>query len=189
MAPPFGIRLEDADMQVQEIAADVAQLLRTTTFLNMSDRDRPRLLAAFEDMHTEALRTRLLKLRRVFQLAMITFPSCFQQHNQGAPRMLRNIFKDSASYIKLTDTLRELTEMCLIAQYEPLNVDMKLRRCVAMPHASAPDAEMCTSAHASLTYCSALTHATTTRRVRGADINGNSLDPDPSPSRNIHRFV
>ena len=37
MAPPFGIRLEDADMQVQEIAADVAQLLRTTTFLNMSN--------------------------------------------------------------------------------------------------------------------------------------------------------
>ena len=60
MAPPFGRTEPQLVAQVQQVVHDVPAFLRGATFLNMSDRDRPRLLAAFEDMHTEALRTRLL---------------------------------------------------------------------------------------------------------------------------------
>ena len=71
MTPPFGIRPEDSDMQVQEVAADVAQLLRQPIFINQDERWRCHLLAAIENMHTEALPTRLLMQRRVFQLAKL----------------------------------------------------------------------------------------------------------------------
>ena len=44
MTPPDGLDIEPQAVQVQQVAASVSAFLRSATFLNLCDRDEPRLL-------------------------------------------------------------------------------------------------------------------------------------------------
>ena len=123
MAPPFGPDIEPQPVaQVQQVAHDVCAFLRCITFLNLSDRDEPRLLAVFEDMPTEALRTLLLKQRRAFQLAMTHMQQVLHRlfltsckvliERSTATRSIEDLHCNSGSCDRLCCRARQSTAEC-----------------------------------------------------------------------------